>query len=81
MADVQLKLRLIDVVRSDGATSAAVAEGNNASWDCLCGSRLLGRSYFQFGHLCHTDCPACGRRYRVVGDMKKRAILVVEDAA
>ena len=81
MADVQLKLRFVDVVHSNGTKSEAIAEGNNASWNCECGQQLIGRSYFQFGHDCHTDCPACGRRYRVRGDSKKRALMVVAEAA
>lgn len=73
--DVRLQLHEIEVRFGSGTKGRAVAEGNNASWDCACGRRLLGRCYFQFGHDCHTTC-ACGASYRVVGDRRKRAIYV-----
>lgn len=73
--DVQLVLHEIEVRFSSGAVGSAVAEGNNASWECSCGERLLGRCYFQFGHDCHTTC-TCGALYRVAGDSRKRAIYV-----
>jgi hypothetical protein len=75
--DVKLVLTRIPVNYASGASASAVAEGNNARWDCHCGSPLLGRCYFQFGHDCHTTCP-CGTAYRVIGDSKKKAVSVVE---
>ncbi len=75
MADIQLKLFTVPVNFLSGATATARAEGNNAAWHCECGDAvaLVGRCYFQFGHTCHTICPSCNRRYRVIGDAKKRA--------
>ena len=80
MADIRLKMRLIDVETIDGTWCGhATAEGNTAAWDCECNCRLVGRSYFQFGHECHTSCPQCGARYRVAGDERKRAARVVKE--
>ena len=80
MADIQLKLFTVPVIFLSGATSTARAEGNNAAWHCECGDKiaLVGRCYFQFGHDCHTICPSCKRRYRVIADPKKRADHVEE---
>lgn len=78
--DVQLKLYRVRVRFLEGAQAVAVAEGNNASWDCVCGEPLLGRCYFQFGHDCHTTC-ACGASYRVLGDDRKRTVEVVQVSA
>jgi hypothetical protein len=81
MGDVRLTLREIDIKTTDGVwCGTATAEGNNAAWTCECDRTLVGRAYFQFGHQCHTVCPACGTRYRVVGDERKRAIRVVKEA-
>lgn len=77
--DVQLKLYKVRVHYLNGAHAVAVAEGNNASWDCVCGEPLIGRCYFQFGHDCHTTC-ACGAAYRVLGDDKKRTVEVAQIA-
>ena len=74
--DVQLNLKNIPVEYLRGASTVAIAEGNNAGWDCQCGQALIGRCYFQFGHQCHTVCPSCSSVYRVMGDEKKRAVLV-----
>jgi hypothetical protein len=80
MADIQLKLFSVPVIFLSGVTTTARAEGNNAAWHCECGDSiaLLGRCYFQFGHSCHTVCPTCNRKYRVIGDAKKRAANVLE---
>jgi hypothetical protein len=80
MGDVQLELTTIPIKFASGKTGTARAEGNNAAWHCACGEKmpLLGRCYFQFGHDCHTICPACNRRYEVRKDAKKRAKLVEE---
>lgn len=80
MGDIQLKFTSIPVNFIDGKESLARAEGNNASWKCSCKDELplLGRCYFQYGHDCHTICPVCGRKYRVLGDEKKRAESVIE---
>jgi hypothetical protein len=78
--DVQLKLYNVRVTYLDGAQAVAIAEGNNAAWSCACGSPLIGRCYFQFGHDCHTSC-ACGATYRVHGDEKKRTVAVVQVAS
>jgi hypothetical protein len=75
--DVRLQLYRIRVKYLSGQIGEATAEGNNGSWDCECGERLLGRCYFQFGHDCHTDC-VCGAVYRVIGDTKKRALEVLQ---
>jgi hypothetical protein len=79
--DHELKLRPIKVQYARGKSGKGVAEGNNAAWECTCGERLLGRSYFQFGDTCYTKCEKCGRIYRVEGDDKKRARKVIEGAA
>lgn len=78
--DVQLRLYNVRVNYLDGAQAIAIAEGNNAAWNCVCGSPLIGRCYFQFGHDCHTSC-ACGATYRVRGDEKKRTVAVVQVAS
>ena len=78
MADIALQLFSVPVVFLSGQTATARAEGNNASWQCSCGEPLIGRCYFQFGHDCHTICPACDRRYRVIADPDKRAERVEE---
>ncbi len=81
MSDIRLTLAIVPVRYRDGRVGKARSEGNNAAWPCACGneSPLLGRCYFQFGHICHTVCPDCGRTYRVVGDSKKRAKEVQEE--
>jgi hypothetical protein len=78
--DIVLELITIPVLFLDGSKGTARAEGNNASWFCPCGTELplIGRCYFQFGHDCHTICPDCGRKYRVLPDKKKRAFKVKE---
>lgn len=79
--DHKLVLKVIPVHHVNGKHSEARAEGNNAAWQCSCETQLLGRCYYQFGDTCHTECPKCGRKFRVSGDAKKRAIEVVEQAA
>jgi len=79
--DHVLVLKMIPLKFADGKTSEARAEGNNAAWPCECGTLLVGRCYFQFGDTCRTECPTCGKVYRVAGNNKKRAIAVVEQAA
>lgn len=81
MADVLLTLGTVPVRFLDGRSSLGRAEGNNASWHCQCGTELplLGRCYFQFGHDCHTICPECGAKFRVVGNDKKRAVEVRQE--
>src|SRR4051812_12133492 len=76
--DVRLTLTNVPVQFLSGTTTVAIAEGNNAAWDCHCAQALVGRCYFQFGHYCHTICPNCASVYRVVGDERKRAALVRE---
>jgi hypothetical protein len=80
MADIELTLGTVPVHFLSGHSSFAAAEGNNAAWICECAESipLIGRCYFQFGHDCHTVCPACSRTYRVHGDVKKRASAVQE---
>jgi hypothetical protein len=78
--DHRLQLKLIPVSFLDGTDAEARAEGNNAAWSCGCGALLVGRCYFQFGDTCFTECE-CGRKYRVVGDDKKRAQSVSEVSA
>ena len=77
--DHQLRLRPVKVLFAGGSTADGKAEGNNAAWTCECGELLIGRSYFQFGDTCRTECAKCGRTYRVRGDEKKKAILVIEE--
>jgi hypothetical protein len=79
--DHKLVLLLIPVRHADGHQTEATAEGNNAAWDCDCGTQLLGRCYYQFGDICHTVCPDCGNKFRVKGDANKRAIEVSAEAA
>lgn len=81
--DHQLHLSTISVRFADGTRSDARAEGNNGAWHCTCGTLLVGRCYFQFGDTCYTTCPSCARRFRVLGNDRKRAVEVVEltDAA
>jgi hypothetical protein len=79
--DHKLVLKLIPVQHVDGHEAQARAEGNNAAWSCTCGTLLVGRCYYQFGDTCFTECPDCSRVYRVVGDERKRAAEVVEEAA
>jgi hypothetical protein len=78
--DVRLKSHEIPVTFLDGSLGLARAEGNNAAWTCCCGASipLVGRSYFQFGHECHSICPSCQRKYRVLSDARKRAAEVRE---
>jgi len=80
MADIELTLSTVPVTFLSGNSAFAGAEGNNAAWICECGEPipLLGRCYFQFGHDCHTVCPACSRTYRVLPDPNKRATAVQE---
>jgi hypothetical protein len=79
--DHALVLKMIPLKFADGKLSEARAEGNNAAWTCECGTLLVGRCYFQFGDTCRTECPSCGKTYRVGGNEKKRAIEVFEIAA
>lgn len=79
--DHRLQLKEIIVKFLDGSITPARAEGNNAAWECSCGTLLVGRCYFQFGDTCHTACPSCGRQFRVSGDEKKRAVQVAEEPA
>jgi hypothetical protein len=79
--DHRLVLKKIPLEFANGKKSEARAEGNNAAWDCGCGTLLVGRCYFQFGDTCYTECPECKRTYRVTPDDRKRAIGVVEQAA
>jgi hypothetical protein len=79
--DHKLVLKVIPVHHVNGTDGDARAEGNNAAWSCACGTQLLGRCYYQFGDTCHTECPSCGRIFRVAGDEKKRAVEVIEQAA
>jgi hypothetical protein len=81
LVDHELVLKMIPVKFVDGKTSQARAEGNNAAWNCECGTLLVGRCYFQFGDTCYTKCPGCGKVYRVKGNDKKRAVAVEEEAA
>jgi len=74
--DSELKLDKIPVLFLDTTTNDATHEGNNASWICKCGELLIGRCYYQFGDTCYTKC---GRKYRVIGDVDKRAIKVAEE--
>src|SRR5215213_2577128 len=78
--DHRLRLKVIPVNFLNGNQSVARAEGNNAAWACACGEQLVGRCYFQFGDTCYTGCDQCGKQFRVVGDAKKRAIAVAEEA-
>ena len=50
-----------------GQQLRAVATGNNAAWNCICGELLLGRSGLSRGVTdgFRIDC-ACGKRYFVV---------------
>jgi len=79
--DHKLVLKMIPVRLADGRNAEARAEGNVAAWSCACGTLLVGRCYFQFGDTCHTKCPDCGRKYRVMKDVSKRAGEVIEEAA
>lgn len=67
--DFQLKLFTVPVNYLIGKEGTARAEGNNAAWICKCGDTipLVGRCYYQFDDICHTVCPSCSRKYRVVG--------------
>jgi len=67
--DVPLRLFSVEVTLADGSSRAGRAEGNNASWMCVCGDPvpLIGRCYYQFNDTCFTVCPSCERRYRVHG--------------
>ena len=80
MADIELKLFAVPVVYRDGTQAQARAEGLSAAWICKRGESLplVGRGYFQFGHDCHTVCPACKRKYRVLRDQNKRTSKVQE---
>ena len=77
--DFQLVLGTIPVIFLNRNQSQATSEGNNASWNCDCGNLLLGRCYYQFGDTCYTTCPNCGKKFRVIGDARKRAIRVEEE--
>jgi hypothetical protein len=78
--DHRLRLKSIPVNFVNGNQTTATAEGNNAAWACSSGQQLVGRCYFQFGDTCYTGCDNCGKQFRVVGDAKKRAISVAEEA-
>lgn len=79
--DHRLQLRPIKVHFAGGSSIIGTAEGNNAAWPCECGELLVGRCYFQFGDTCYTECESCGRKYRVEGDHKKKAVRVLEEGA
>jgi hypothetical protein len=79
--DHKLVLKMIPVTFASGNTSQARAEGNNAAWECECGTPLIGRCYFAWGDTCFTQCPDCNRTFRVIGDGKKRAFAVEEETA
>lgn len=67
--DFELRMTVIPIIFLTGKKGQARAEGNSASWLCKCGDQipLSGRCYFQFGDDCHTVCPTCKRKYRVIG--------------
>lgn len=77
----KLKLESTHVQFRDGSTNPATREGNNAAWHCHCEAAplLTGRCYYQFGDTCYTECPSCKKRFRVLGDAKKRATYVEEE--
>ena len=78
--DVPLKLTTKPVTFLNGQTSTATVEGNNASWDCACGKRLIGRCYYQFGNTCYTVCPNpnCNKKFRVHKDANKKVSYIEE---
>jgi hypothetical protein len=78
--DIRLQLFTVPVQFRTGPAGTARAEGNNAAWQCKCKDQLwlIGRCYFAFGHDCHTVCPTCDRRYRVLRNAKKQTTKVVE---
>ena len=57
--------RILPVELADGRVLRGTAEGNNASWLCVCGYRLplIGTTRTGAGD---TRCPNCGRLYRVL---------------
>jgi len=67
--DHTLKLFTVPVNFKSRKKGIATAEGNAAAWTCCCKNKvvLIGRCYFQFGDFCHTICPDCNRKYRVIG--------------
>jgi hypothetical protein len=67
--DFTLRFTVVPLVFLSGRKKKARAEGNTVCWNCKCGDPmpLSGRCYFQFGDNCHTICPSCGRKYRVIG--------------
>ena len=70
--DAQLQLTQQTVHFLNGQQGIARVEGNNAAWHCHCGELLIGRCYYQFGDTCHTVCPRCNAKYRVIPDMNKK---------
>jgi len=80
--DKPLIFHSIKVYYLGGGTGDARAEGNNATWFCKCDEKLplLGRCYYQFGWNCHTICPACDRKYRVLKNAQKKAGEIREEA-
>jgi len=76
-----LQLKIIPVIFLDDTNVEATAEGNNAAWRCSCGQQLVRRCYFQFGDTCDTSVRRVRKRYRVLGDDKKRTVSAVEEPA
>jgi len=77
----RLNLESTRVQFRDGSSGPAVREGNHAAWHCQCeGAPLLtGRCYSQYGDTCYTECPSCKKRFRVLGDVNKRATYIEQE--
>lgn len=84
--DSLLIFHTIPVFYQNGVIGSATSEGNNASWMCICARNsgmgtvlpLLGRCYYAFGHICHSNCVGCGTTYRVWRNPNLQAIMVVQ---
>ncbi|MEM9753539.1 MAG: hypothetical protein AAF916_09155 [Planctomycetota bacterium] len=76
--DAAVPLRLLN-----GSQRRAVVKGFTAAWLCDCGhpEPLLGTAdAADSASVCHlTDCPACGKRYRVVAKRRRSRPMYVEE--
>ncbi|MEM1099033.1 MAG: hypothetical protein AAGH92_09615 [Planctomycetota bacterium] len=77
-SDAAVPLRLLD-----GSQRRAVVKGFTAAWLCDCGhpEPLLGTAdAADSASACHlTDCPACGKLYRVVAKRRRSRPIYVEE--
>lgn len=77
--------RYIKLIFQDNSQSQAIASGNNASWNCICGyeNPLIGRTGKLEGPSEKTVvvCPKCKRIFYVYPESKDlgRAVKVMEE--